>query len=142
MIQTPKFYLADVGLVNHLARRGPLEPGGELFGCAFESWVFHELSAYRAYRGCAFELAFWRLASGIEVAFVVDDLRVAIEAKATRRAHADHLAGLRALGAEHRIRSRVAVTLDPHPRRTEDGIEILPARTFADRLWADDLIPS
>lgn len=140
VIQTPKFYFADVGVVNHLARRGALEPGGELFGRAFESWVFHELAAYRAYRSFAFELAYWRLASGIEVDFVVDDLRLAIEAKASKQVHADHLKGLRELSTDQRVRRRVVVSLDQHPRRTDDGIDILPGRTFAERLWADDLL--
>jgi predicted AAA+ superfamily ATPase len=140
VVHTPKFYFADVGVVNHLARRGRIEPGGELFGRALESWAFHELSAHRAYRDFSYELAYWRLASGTEVDFVVDDLRLALEVKATARVHADHLKGLRELAADQRVRRRVVVSLDERPRRTEDGIDILPARTFAERLWADDLL--
>ncbi len=105
--------------------------------------MFHELSAYRAYRAFAFELSYWRLASGIEVDFVVDDLRAAIEAKATRSVHADHMKGLGALSADHpRVGKRIVVSLDERPRRTDDGVEILPATTFAERLWADDLLTS
>ena len=141
VIQAPKFYFADVGLVNHLAKRRQLEPGGPLFGSAFENWVFHELSAYRAYHAFAFDLSYWRLASGIEVDFVVDDLRLAIEAKATHRVHADHLKGLRALAQDHpRVGNRVVISLDERPRRTEDGIDILPARVFASRLWSGNLL--
>jgi predicted AAA+ superfamily ATPase len=141
VIQTPKFYFADVGVVNHLAKRGSLEAPSELFGAAFENWVFHELSAYRAYRGFGFDLSYWRLASGIEVDFVVDDFRLAVEAKAARRIHADHLKGLRELHVDHRVRRRVVVSLDERPRSTDDEIEILPWRTFVARLWAGDLIP-
>ncbi|HME69014.1 MAG TPA: AAA family ATPase [Myxococcota bacterium] len=141
VILAPKFYFADVGVVNHLARRGRLEPGSELFGKAFESWVHHELQAYRAYREFAFELAFWRLASGIEVDFVVDDFRVVIEAKSSTRVNDGHLRGLKEIRRDHsRANRRIVVSLDTHARRTEDGIEILPARTFAERLWDDDLI--
>lgn len=141
VIQAPKFYMTDVGVVNHLARRGRLEPGSELFGHAFENWVFHELCAYHAYRGAFFDLSYWRLASGIEVDFLIDDVRMAIEAKGTARVHADHLKGLRAIAEDHRgIPRRIVVSLDPRARRTEDGIEILPARQFAQRLWGDDLI--
>ena len=46
LIGSPKFYFADVGVVNRLARRGALSPGSELYGKAFENWVFHELSAF------------------------------------------------------------------------------------------------
>ena len=140
VIQTPKFYFADVGVVNHLARRGRLEPRSELFGAAFENWVFHELSAFASYRRPDTRLAYWRLASGIEVDFIVDDMCVAIEAKATRAAHADHLRGLRALSEDHEVGRRILVTLDPKPRRTEDGIDILPARTFAARLWSGEIV--
>jgi len=141
VILAPKFYFADVGVVNHLARRGRLEPGSELFGKAFESWVHHELQAYRAYRDFAFELAFWRVASGIEVDFIIDDVRIAIEAKSTTKVNDGHLRGLREIGLEHpRVKRRIVVSLDPRARRTEDGIEILPARTFAERLWGDGLI--
>jgi uncharacterized protein len=141
VILAPKFYFADVGVVNHLARRGRLEPGSELFGKAFESWVHHELQAYRAYREFAFELAFWRLASGIEVDFVVDDLRVAIEAKSSTRVNDGHLRALREIRRDHTsVKRRIVVSLDTRARRTEDGIEILPVRTFAERLWDDDLI--
>ena len=51
VVAAPKFYFGDVGVVNFLARRGALQPGGELFGKAFENWVFHELCCYNSYRG-------------------------------------------------------------------------------------------
>ena len=47
---SPKFYFDDVGVVNFLARRGVLEPGSELYGKAFENWLFHEVTAYNHYR--------------------------------------------------------------------------------------------
>jgi predicted AAA+ superfamily ATPase len=140
VIQTPKFYFADVGVVNHLARRGTLALGTELIGAAFENWVFHELAAYRAYRRPTLQLSFWRLAGGTEVDFVVDDFRLALEAKATRRVHTDHLKGLREVAADHRVARRAVVSFDDRPRRTDDGIDVLPWRTFAERLWANDLI--
>jgi len=140
VIGAPKFYFADVGVVNHLARRGPLRAGSELFGKAFENWVCHELSAHNAYAEAFAQLSYWRLASGIEVDFIVDDLRLALEAKATARVTADHLRGLRALREDHpRVGRRVVVCLEPAPRTTDDGIEILPAGEFCHRLAAGDL---
>lgn len=127
--------------MNVLARRGRLEPGSELFGKAFESWLFHELSAYRAYHGFAFDLAYWRRASGAEVDFVTDDLRCAFEAKATARVHADHLKGLRELHRDQpRVGKRVVVSLEARTRRTEDGIDVLPATVFAHELWRGALL--
>jgi len=141
VIQAPKFYFADVGVVNLLARRGPLQPGSELFGKAFENWVGHELTAFRAYRNAFDDLAYWRLASGIEVDFVIDAAEVAVEAKATANVHRDHLVGLRELAREYpRVKRRVVVSLESRPRRTEDGIDILPAGVFAERLWAGEIV--
>lgn len=140
VVASPKFYFADVGVVNVLARRGVLQPRAELYGKAFENWVHHELSAYDAYREVYAGLSYWRLASGVEVDFIVGDMQVAIEAKATARVTSDHLKGLRQLLQEQpQVGSRIVVCLEPRARRTEDGIWILPATEFATRLWAGEV---
>ena len=124
------------GVVNHLAKRSLVEPGSELFGKAFENWVHHELRAYLSYSGKFEDLSYWRLASGVEVDFVIGDMRCAIEAKGTRRVTSDHLRGLRDVVLDHKkIQRRVIVCVEERPRRTEDGIDILPAKTFAQQLW-------
>ena len=138
----PKFYFADVGVVNRLTRRGQLAPGAQLYGKAFENWVFHELYAHLAYRDLDLELACWRLPSGIEVDFVLGDLQAAVEAKASARVTRDHLRGLRTLAEEHPgVRQRVVVCLEPRARRTDDGIDILPAAEFIHRLQRGELPP-
>ena len=135
-IGAPKFYFADVGVVNRLARRGDLVPGSELYGPAFENWVFHELSAFIDYREWDGEIACWRLAGGTEVDFVLGDMQLAVEAKAASRVTRDHLKGLRSLVLDHpEVGRRVVACLEPRPRRTEDGIDILPAEVFVRRLW-------
>jgi predicted AAA+ superfamily ATPase len=140
VIAAPKFYFSDVGVVNRLARRGRLERGSELFGKAMENWVHHELAAYVAYTGEDARLAYWRLPSGIEVDFVVDDMRVAIEVKATAGVTVDHLRGLRSLNEDQRVGRRVLVCLEPRRRRTEDGIDILPVAAFVEELNAGRLV--
>lgn len=141
VIGSPKFYFSDVGVVNQLARRGHVEPGGELYGKALENWVFHELTAANAYQERFSQLSYWRLASGTEVDFVVDDVRVAIEAKATAKVTSDHLKGLRALREDHpRAGRRIVVCLEPKRRRTEDGIEILDISSFLKELDAGKLV--
>ena len=140
LVQAPKFYFADVGVVNRLLRRGNLSPGSELYGKAFENWVFHELSACRAYREWDLDLSYWRLAGGTEVDFVLGDMRLAVEAKGSARITSNHLGGLRRLAEEHpQVGQRILVCMEPWPRRTDDGIDILPARTFVERLWRGGL---
>lgn len=140
VLTAPKFYFADVGVVNHLARRGPLEPRSELFGKAFENWVHHELSAYASYAETFGTLSFWRLTSGAEVDFIVDDMKVAIEAKATTKVTDTHLRGLRDLVKDHpEVGERIVVSQEPRPRRTDDGILILSTSAFIERLNAGAL---
>ena len=140
-IRAPKFYFADVGIVNRLARRGELAPGSELFGKAFENWVFHELEAWLTYERSSERLSYWRLAGGTEVDFIVGDMRAAIEAKAASRIGSRHLRGLRSLVRDHAgVERRIAVTLEDRPLRTEDGIDVLPATEFAERLWSGALL--
>ena len=140
VIGSPKFYFVDVGVVNRLARRGNVLPGSELYGKAFENWVFHELTAYNSYRETGKPLYYWRLASGIEVDFIVGGMEVAIEAKSATRVTADHLKGLRALIQDHPgAGRRLVVSREPRSRRTEDGIEILTVETFIRRLWDGEL---
>lgn len=135
-----KFYFHDVGVVNYLARRGAPEPGSELFGKAFENWVFHELRCYNAYAGCFANFSFWRLSSGIEVDFIVNDLDCAIECKSGTEVRGQHLKGLRELKREHpECRRRIVVSREPTSRKTEDGIEILGVRDFLSELWGGDL---
>ena len=141
VIGTPKFYFSDVGVVNRLARRGALSPGSELYGKAFENWVFHELSAFVSYMDVDAKLSYWRLPSGIEVDFLLGDIDLAIEAKSSSRITRTHLRDLRTLQDEHpNVQRRFVVCLEPRARRTEDGIDILPATTFTNRLWSGDLV--
>jgi predicted AAA+ superfamily ATPase len=141
VFSSPKFYFSDVGVVNQLAHRGRVVPGAELYGRAFENWVHHELSTYLAYHELEEGLSYWRLASGIEVDFIVGDMRLAIEAKSGERVVDHRLKPLRTILEDHPgIQRRIVVSREPRARRTDDGIEILPHATFVQQLWRGELI--
>lgn len=107
---------------------------------AFENWVHHELVAYDSYRELSTALSYWKLTSGFEVDFIVNDMQVAIEAKATRKVTSDDLKGLRAIRQDHpRVATSWVVSLEPKARRTEDGVWIVPAQEFASRLWRGEI---
>ena len=66
---------------------------------------------------------------------------ILIEAKGTTRSNPDHLRGLREIAIDHkRLGRRILVSMEDRARRTEDGIDILPAKTFARRLWDGELV--
>lgn len=141
-IQTsPKFYFFDVGIVNTLAKRGPMQAGSELFGKAFENWVFHELRCYKAYRNPDLDISFWKLSTGQEVDFILNDMEVAVEAKSSAKILDKHLKGLRELKPEHKsVKKRIVVSTETNARESDDGILILPAKEFVERLWSGDLL--
>lgn len=141
-IETPKFYLFDVGIVNYLAHRGKIEPKSELFGKAFEHFIFMELTAHRAYSGIHYSLSFWKTTSGFEVDFILGDAEIAIEVKSTDFVQNHHLKGLRAFKEEYKVKKEIVVSLDPKPRKTSGEIYILPWREFLDQLWDNQIMKS
>jgi hypothetical protein len=67
-------------------------------------------------------------------------MQIAIEAKSSARITSDHLKGLRNLARDHNeVQRRLVVSLEKKPRRTDDGIEVLPATTFVKALSQGDL---
>jgi hypothetical protein len=111
VIQAPRFWFFDVGIVNEVARRGTLMPGSTDYGAAFEHFIFMELRAHATYspRDIGLPVSYWRTASGIEVDFILGNAEVAVEVKSTDRPASDHLKGLRAWQEE-------ASTEPVHPR--------------------------
>ena len=127
-----KFYLFDVGLAGHVTRRHIVEASGAEFGRALEHFVLMELIAMRSYREAEFEIAFWRTKSGLEVDYVLDRGRVAIEVKS--RVHAGDLKPMTAFIEEFSPKRAIVVCNERHARIVQ-GIEILPWRRFLDELW-------
>jgi len=136
----PKFFFFDVGPVNLLAHRGRFEAGSELFGRAFEHLIWMEIGAHRSYSELFYPFTFWRTASQLEVDFVLGEHEIVVEVKAADMAVRQHLRGLRAFKEEYKPRRCILVSRDPKPRKTEDGIEILPWEVFLRELWDGGII--
>ncbi|MBM4047620.1 MAG: ATP-binding protein [Planctomycetes bacterium] len=140
VIQAPRFYFFDVGVVNELARRGQVLPGSAEFGAAFEHFIFMELRAHASYSGLHYPVAYWHTASGFEVDFMLAEGSVAVEAKSTDHPTSDHLRGLRALKEDIPVKRAILVSRVSRPRKTEDGIEVLPWDHFLRDLWAGRIV--
>ena len=141
----PRFYLCDVGLSNHLARRSVIALKGAEAGRAFEGFVFMELRAYLSYRGKPGELNYWRTKTGLEVDFVWPRERpVAIEAKISDRVDPHDLRGLKAFCEDAGPADAYVVCQEKHPRIVEiapgQTVSILPWRDFLKSLWADQIL--
>jgi predicted AAA+ superfamily ATPase len=141
LVETAKFYVFDGGVANQLhPESSTIAEGSDRFGRAFEHFVINEVRAYLAYNRLDDPMAFWRTSSGFEVDLIVGDMDLAIECKSTREIRAADFKGMRALGEEHAPRRRIVVSRVESPRRTEDGIEILPWNEFCRELWGGDMI--
>jgi len=136
-VSNAKFYFFDAGVARFLRHEGLAKRGSPQWGPALEHQICLELQAYLSYRRLRAPLTFWRTYSQMEVDFVLGDA-MAVEVKASASVSEKHLAGLRALAEDVPLAVRLVVSMESHPRRTEDGIEILPVETFFSRLWSGE----
>jgi uncharacterized protein len=136
-ISAPKFYFRDVGIVNYLSKRGGVQQGSELYGKAFENWVFNELSIHSRYTEKFYDISYWRLTTGAEVDFVLGSAVAAVEAKAKEKITSNDLKGLRQFKQEYpNVKYLIVVSLEKKLRLTNDGIFIMPYLVFMERLWS------
>ena len=139
VIQAPKFYLFDVGIANYLLNRDKIETKTELFGKAFEHFIYQEIYAHSRYTDKNYSICYWHTTSKLEVDFILGDHEVAIEVKSTDHAESRHLKGLKAFSEEYEVKKKILISNDPLPRLIGD-ILVLPWRIFLDRLWGDEII--
>ncbi len=137
--QTPKFYLFDVGVAGALTNRHLTEERGELFGKAFEHFIFMELRAHSSLTDLHYAINFWRTKSGLEADFVLGDGQVAIEVKGTNRVERRELRPLIAFREEYSPRQTLVVC-NERVERIYEQIRILPWRVFLRELWDGKII--
>ena len=137
--QTPKFYLFDVGVAGALTNRHLTEERGELFGKAFEHFIFMELRAHSSLRDLHYAINFWRTKSGLEADFVLGDGQVAIEVKGSNRVERSELRPLMAFREEYSPRQTLVVC-NERVERIHEQIRILPWRNFLRELWDGKII--
>lgn len=140
---TAKFYFFDCGVVNALLGRKEVAPGTPEYGKMLEQALFIELRSYLDYKRIDKKLEYWRSTSQFEVDFLVySNLKdvVAIEVKAGGNPSLKDFKGLKALGEEFELAKKIVVCTATVPRKTEEGIEVLPVEFFLKRLWAGEII--
>ena len=134
-----KFYLFDVGVVGEITRREIKEEKGEMFGQAFEHFIFMELSAHRSYSEFDYDINFWRTKAGLEVDFILGGGKVALEVKGTSRVDPRDMKSLLAFVEEYSPR-QAFVVCNEKARRVHRGITIIPWREFLQDLWNDRIL--
>jgi uncharacterized protein len=138
VIQAPKFYFFDIGIVNYLLKRSKIDFGSELFGNAFEQFIYLELKAHSSYSGQDYKIAYWRTASQLEVDFILGD-EIALEVKSSSKATPKHAHGLKQIEEEYAFKHYILVSTDPIERK-ENNIWYLPWAVFLEKLWRNKLM--
>lgn len=140
VMQSPKFYYFDVGIVNQLLGRHNLSPGTAEYGHAFEHLVIQELVAFLNYKTIDKKLSYWRTYdNNYEVDAIIGDAECAIEIKSSTEVKPIHLRGLKAFAQDH-PKARLIVVSNESMPRTVDNIEILPVKDFFNRLWSGKIV--
>ncbi len=137
--KAPKFYLFDVGVAGAITGRSIKGERGELFGRAFEHFIFMELVAHRAYTELDYPINFWRTKNGMEVDFILARGEIAIEVKGSPRVDNRDLSSIVSFRENNSVR-RAIVVCNEQSSRTYQGIEVLPYRLFLDQLWSGQVM--
>lgn len=139
LVQSPRFYLFDVGVTNYLLGRTKLLPGTPEYGHAFEHLIMQEIVAYLGYSNSAAKLSYWRTYTQIEVDAVLGDAQVAIEIKSAAEVQNKHLKGLKAFKEEH-PEARLIIVSQDRISRISQGVEHLYASDFLKKLWNGEIV--
>ena len=139
VIMAPKFYYFDIGIANHLLKRGAIHQDSEAYGKTFEHFIYHELYSHSHYSGKNYTLSYWRTTSQLEADFILGDHEVAIEVKSAKIVTPRHLKGLKSFAEEYTVKKSLLVCNEMYVRKVGE-ILILPWKMFLEMLWGGEVI--
>ena len=137
--KAPKFFLFDTGVAGAIVKRTITEEKGELFGNAFEHFIYLEMLAHSSYHELDYGINFWRTKSGQEVDFILGSGEVAVEVKGASLVDKRALRSMKAFVELYKPRMALVVC-NENEERLHDGIRIMPWRVFLRKLWQDEII--
>jgi len=136
---TPKFYLFDVGIANYLRKRKIEILQGNDAGDAFENFILMELVAFLGLHELDIPIQYWRSKTGLEVDFILNQGKVAIEVKITSHPHVSDMKGLIAYCEDYSPQYAIVVCQVPRKRILttikNTPILALPWQEFLENLW-------
>ncbi len=137
--RAPKFYLFDVGVAGAMTKRSISEERGELFGRAFEHFIFTEIVAHSSYSELDYGINYWRTRAGYEVDFILGEGELAIEVKGQSSVDNRNLRPLKAFIEEYATK-KALVVCNEKEERVVSKIRVMPWRTFLEELWEGRII--
>jgi len=137
--RAPKFYLFDVGVAGAMTKRSISEERGELFGRAFEHFIFTEIVAHSSYSELDYGINYWRTRAGYEVDFILGEGEVALEVKGQSSVDNRDLRPLKAFIEEFATK-KALVVCNEKEERVVGKIRVIPWRRFLEELWEGRII--
>ena len=134
VVVAPKFYFFDIGIVNHLLKRGRIELGTENYGNALEHLIYMEIFAFSNYSDLNFPISYWRTTTQNEIDFILGDAHVAIEVKSTSNVQSKQLQSIKLFQNEFPNCRGIVVSNEPFERQV-GSITIMPIQVFLSKLW-------
>ncbi len=131
LLQAPKFYFFDCGVLNALRGelRTELRPSSFRYGKLFETWVILEMIRLNDYASAGYQFAYWRTNTGLEVDVVLYrnamEPPVAVEIKSGDAPAEQELKALLAFQKENPKAKLYCFCQAPRARLVH-GIRILP----------------
>jgi len=137
--KAPKFYLFDAGVAGYISKRTIEQERGEMFGHAFEHFIYLEILAHSAYHEINYEINFWRTKSGQEVDFILGGGEVAVEVKGSAMIDKRALRPMKSFIELYNPKQAIVVC-NEKKERIHSNIKIMPWRVFLQKLWDDEII--
>jgi len=127
VIQSPKFFLFDVGIYRAVRPRGPLDSQDEIDGAALETVFLQHLRALNDYYQLGYQLSYWRTSDGREVDFILYGEKgfLAFEIKRASRIKRSELHGLKAFISDY-PEAKAYLVYGGHESFHQDKITWLP----------------
>lgn len=139
LLQSPKFYFFDCGILNALSGelRSEVSPSSPRYGRLFETWMVAEIQRFNSYQRLGLKLFYWRDQNGREIDLILSrksyDPLVAIEIKSSEAPDTMDLKALELIGEEYPKIPQWCFCRTPRSYKRQ-GVEFLPWRTGLARL--------
>lgn len=138
--QKPKFYLFDTGVLRYLTQfhTVPLVKGSSEYGKLFEQFIVSECFRLNDYFEKDFKFYYLRTKDGAEIDLIVKlnpKDKILIEIKSTNKITDADFRHLRGLSADIKHIEKWVLCDEKSPRKTDDGIRVLPWRLGLSELF-------
>jgi predicted AAA+ superfamily ATPase len=147
LLQAPKFYFFDTGVLNAINGylRVDLRESSFLYGRLFETFILSQLVATNDYLSLGYRFFYWRDKNGHEVDLIiarnVSTPLAAVEIKSGVTPRAADCSGFKTFSEDYPDLPRICVCDAPHPY-TEEGISFVPWREFVNGSYLATLVRS